>query len=62
MTADAAGRPAPLHPGVPYDYAAVAPPRAVVFTAGACPLDPDGRVVAPGDHRERPWWRWRGAG
>jgi enamine deaminase RidA (YjgF/YER057c/UK114 family) len=45
--------PSPLYPGVPYDYAAVAPPGAVVFTAGACPLDPDGRVVAPGDHREQ---------
>jgi len=42
-----------LFPGVPYDYAAVAPPGAVVFTAGACPLDPEGRVVAPGDHQEQ---------
>ncbi|HEY7072968.1 MAG TPA: Rid family hydrolase [Acidimicrobiales bacterium] len=42
-----------LYPGVPYDYAAVAPPGAVVLTAGACPLDPEGRVVAPGDHREQ---------
>jgi len=40
-----------LYDGVPYDYAAVAPPGAVLFTAGACPLDADGRVVAPGDHR-----------
>ena len=49
MTADAG----PLYPGVPYDYAAVAPPGATVFTAGACPLDPDGRVVAPCYHREQ---------
>jgi enamine deaminase RidA (YjgF/YER057c/UK114 family) len=48
-------RPSPsaLYPGVPYDYAAVAPPGAVLFTAGACPLDADGRVVAPGDHGEQ---------
>ena len=39
-----------LHPGVPYAYAATAPPHArTVFLAGACPLDPDGRIVAPGD-------------
>jgi enamine deaminase RidA (YjgF/YER057c/UK114 family) len=53
MTADAGDQPPSLYPGVPYDYAAVAPPGAVVFTAGACPLDPEGRVVAPGDHREQ---------
>jgi enamine deaminase RidA (YjgF/YER057c/UK114 family) len=52
MTTDDGGRRLPpLYPGVPYDYAAVAPPGAVVFTAGACPLDADGAVVAPGDHR-----------
>ncbi|MGS2613238.1 RidA family protein [Micromonospora sp. LZ34] len=34
-----------------YAYAAtVEPPARLVFTAGACPLDPDGRTVAPGDH------------
>lgn len=38
-----------LYPGVPYDYYSVAPPGALVFTAGACPLDAEGRVVAPGD-------------
>jgi enamine deaminase RidA (YjgF/YER057c/UK114 family) len=38
-----------LYPGVPYAYAAVAPSGATVFTAGACPLDADGNVVAPGD-------------
>jgi enamine deaminase RidA (YjgF/YER057c/UK114 family) len=42
-----------LYRGVPYDYSAVAPPGAVLFTAGACPLDVDGRVAAPGDHREQ---------
>jgi enamine deaminase RidA (YjgF/YER057c/UK114 family) len=35
---------------VPYEYAAVAPSGATLFTAGACPLDQAGRVVAPGDH------------
>jgi enamine deaminase RidA (YjgF/YER057c/UK114 family) len=33
----------------PYAYAAIAPPGALVFTAGACPLDEDGVVVAPGE-------------
>jgi enamine deaminase RidA (YjgF/YER057c/UK114 family) len=37
-------------PDVPYDYGAVAPPGSIVFTAGACPLDGAGTVVAPGDH------------
>jgi enamine deaminase RidA (YjgF/YER057c/UK114 family) len=41
--------PPSLYRGAPYDYAAVAPPGRVVFTAGACPLDADGSVVAPGD-------------
>ena len=36
---------------VPYAYASVAPGAALVFTAGACPLDGDGRVVAAGDVR-----------
>jgi enamine deaminase RidA (YjgF/YER057c/UK114 family) len=40
-----------LYPGVPYAYAAVAQPGALVFTAGACPLDDRGEVVAPGDVR-----------
>jgi enamine deaminase RidA (YjgF/YER057c/UK114 family) len=34
---------------VPYAYAAVTAPGSLVFTAGACPLDDDGTVVAPGD-------------
>lgn len=33
----------------PYEYAAIAPEARLVFTAGACPLDPAGHVVAPGD-------------
>jgi len=36
-----------LYPGTPYDYSAEA--HGLVFTAGACPLDEHGRVVAPGD-------------
>jgi enamine deaminase RidA (YjgF/YER057c/UK114 family) len=40
-----------LYDGVPYDYAAVAAPGALLFTAGACPLDPAGTVVGLGDHR-----------
>jgi enamine deaminase RidA (YjgF/YER057c/UK114 family) len=39
-----------LFPGTPYDYASVAPEGSLVFTAGACPLDPEGRVVALGDY------------
>lgn len=39
-----------LYPGVPYEYAAIAPDSRLVFTAGACPLDLQGRVVAPGDY------------
>jgi enamine deaminase RidA (YjgF/YER057c/UK114 family) len=38
-----------LFPGVPYAYAAAAPGTGVIFTAGACPLDERGDVVAPGD-------------
>jgi enamine deaminase RidA (YjgF/YER057c/UK114 family) len=38
-----------LHHDVPYHYAAAATGETLVFTAGACPLDGDGRVVAPGD-------------
>jgi enamine deaminase RidA (YjgF/YER057c/UK114 family) len=36
-----------LYPGTPYDYSATA--RGLVFTAGACPLDQEGHIVAPGD-------------
>jgi enamine deaminase RidA (YjgF/YER057c/UK114 family) len=34
---------------VPYAYAAVTAPGSLVFTAGACPLDDAGDVIAPGD-------------
>ena len=39
-----------LYRGTPYDYFAVAPEGSLVFTAGACPLDTEGKVVAVGDH------------
>jgi enamine deaminase RidA (YjgF/YER057c/UK114 family) len=42
-------RSARLYAGVPYAYASVGSPAALVFTAGACPLDPDGDVIGPGD-------------
>ena len=42
-------RPAGLYRDAPYDYAAIAPAGGLVFTAGACPLDENGRVVAIGD-------------
>ena len=38
-----------LFPGAPYAYAAVAGRAGLVFTAGACPLDDQGQVTAPGD-------------
>lgn len=41
--------PPTLFAGTPYDYAALAPEGGLVFTAGACPLDAQGEVVAPGD-------------
>ena len=41
--------PAALSRDVPYDYATVAPPGSLLFTAGACPLDAGGMVVARGD-------------
>jgi enamine deaminase RidA (YjgF/YER057c/UK114 family) len=40
-----------LFPDVPYAYAAIAPPGALIFTAGACPLDDKGQVVGAGDVR-----------
>ena len=42
-------RPDALFPHAPYAYAAVAPPGRLVFTAGACPLGPDGVVVGAGE-------------
>jgi enamine deaminase RidA (YjgF/YER057c/UK114 family) len=38
-----------LYPRVPYAYAAIAPETGLIITAGACPLDKEGRVVGPGD-------------
>ena len=39
-----------LAPAVPYAYAASVPTDGrLVFTAGACPLDADGRTVGAGD-------------
>ena len=38
-----------LFPGVPYAYAASAPQTGLIVTAGACPLDDEGRVIAAGD-------------
>lgn len=37
-----------LYPNPPYDYTAKA--HGLVFTAGACPLDENGKIVAPGEH------------
>jgi enamine deaminase RidA (YjgF/YER057c/UK114 family) len=34
----------------PYAYAAIAPEGGLIFTAGACPLDAVGNVIAPGDY------------
>jgi enamine deaminase RidA (YjgF/YER057c/UK114 family) len=42
-----------LYADAPYEYAAVATAGSTVFTAGACPLDVDGEVVAPGDYDEQ---------
>ena len=43
-------RPPALTDQVSYAYAALTPPSPrLVFTAGACPLGPDGAVVAVGD-------------
>jgi enamine deaminase RidA (YjgF/YER057c/UK114 family) len=36
-----------LYPGAPYEYGRGA--SGLVFTAGACPLDAEGRTVSPGD-------------
>ena len=42
-------RSARLYQGVPYAYAATTQAASVVFTAGACPVDHAGQVMAPGD-------------
>jgi enamine deaminase RidA (YjgF/YER057c/UK114 family) len=41
--------PPSLYAGTPYHYAALTDDGGLVFTAGACPLDARGEVVAPGD-------------
>jgi enamine deaminase RidA (YjgF/YER057c/UK114 family) len=46
-------RAARLYGGVPYAYASVAVPGALVFTAGACPLDQNETVVGVGDVRRQ---------
>ena len=38
-----------LYTGAPYAYAAIAPPGALIFTAGACPLTGNGEVAGVGD-------------
>jgi enamine deaminase RidA (YjgF/YER057c/UK114 family) len=38
-----------LFQGVPYSYAAVVSSGSTVFTAGACPIDSQGRVADTGD-------------
>jgi hypothetical protein len=40
-------RPPGLTDSAPCAYAAVTDPGRMVFTAGACPFDADGRTVAP---------------
>ena len=41
--------PPELFAGVAYHYGSVVGAGSVLFTAGACPLDEAGQVVAPGD-------------
>ena len=38
---------------MPYAYAAIAPPGGLVFAAGACPLDVDGKVVGGSDYAQQ---------
>lgn len=40
-----------LSGGVPYAYASIAQPGALVFTAGACPIDENEEIVGTGDVR-----------
>src|SRR5258708_24515221 len=39
-----------LYSGAPYAYASIAPPGSLIFTAGACPIDGNGDVVAIADY------------
>jgi enamine deaminase RidA (YjgF/YER057c/UK114 family) len=45
--------PASLYSDAPYDYAVIAPAGGLVFTAGACPIDVEGRVKAVGNFVEQ---------
>jgi hypothetical protein len=38
-----------LFEGVPYEYASVVGPGSLIFTAGVCPIDPEGIIGAVGD-------------
>jgi enamine deaminase RidA (YjgF/YER057c/UK114 family) len=38
-----------LYPDPPYEYSAES--NGLIFTAGACPLDEEGKVVEPGDRK-----------
>jgi enamine deaminase RidA (YjgF/YER057c/UK114 family) len=38
-----------LYEGVPYEYASVVDAGSLIFTAGACPIDVEGNVVAVND-------------
>ena len=38
-----------LYAGAPYAYASIAPPGSLIFTAGTCPIDGNGDVVAIAD-------------
>ena len=42
-----------LYAGAPYAYASVAPPGSLIFTAGACPIDENGKVTAVGDYERQ---------
>jgi enamine deaminase RidA (YjgF/YER057c/UK114 family) len=42
-----------LYGGVPCAYASIAPPGALVFTAGAGPLDENGTLIGAGDIRRQ---------
>jgi enamine deaminase RidA (YjgF/YER057c/UK114 family) len=39
----------PLFEAVPYEYASVVESGSLIFTAGVCPIDAEGNVVAVGD-------------
>ncbi len=49
VTSRSAAEAVGLFGGVPYDYGSIVRDGSLLFTAGACPLDPAGTVVSPGD-------------